>query len=121
MGQETIKSLSGREVSVRYADSVPASILKSVALPQAVTKVAQIAKTGLAVADVVIEAITATSLKLTFYDEYHRICREDVIPVAAMYRAHQDGRDMLRGILDDDLMNEAEDELKQRRKKRLGY
>lgn len=119
MASELLKASSGVELSLYYPDSIPTSIIQAVAVPAVLKTVASIARQGIIATSVVIEAVEMTRLKIAYYREYSRVIREDVIPITAMTDAHQQGRRMvLQMRLDEDLEQEALEDLNRVRQKR---
>jgi hypothetical protein len=119
MGSELLKASAGVEVDLKYPDSIPASLIRAVAVPAAVQVVAELAKSGIVATSVIVEAVELTKLKISYYREYARVIREDVIPVAAMNDAYQRGRNMIKAMgLDDDLLSDASEDLETKRQAR---
>lgn len=119
MASELLKASSGVELSLYYPDSIPTSIIQAVAVPAVLKTVAAIAREGIIATSVVVEAVEMTRLKIAYYREYSRVIREDVIPIAAMTDAHQQGRRMIGQMrLPDDLEKDALEDLERVRQKR---
>ncbi len=119
MGNELIKISPKLQVSLNYPDSVPANIVGKYVVPAAIKIIAELARSGIIATGAVVEAFEETRLKIIFYQEYGRVLREDIIPVAAMNKAHHDGRRMVWGMgLDADLEQAALDDLERKRQNR---
>lgn len=108
----------GVDIQLSHPEDLPATALAAV-IPQVAKAAAEIiAKTGGNIITAAVVAYEETTAKITFYQEHGRVLREEVIPIVAKAKAYQTGRDTLNKMgLDDDILNEAQEELNRRRKK----
>lgn len=108
----------GIDIQLSHPEDLPATALAAM-IPQ-VAKIAAeaIGKTGGNIIAAAVVAYEETTAKIVFYQEHGRVLREEVIPVVAKAKAYQSGRDTLNKMkLDDDILNEAQEELNKRRKR----
>lgn len=108
MGYELMKASAGVEVSLSFPDHIAAAAIRTIVGPV----IAEIFNTGVAVVSIAVEAYEVTKLRIAYYQEYGRIVREDIIPVTALYDAHNQGRTAIRSMgLDPDLEADALEDL----------
>ena len=118
MASRNLSIRPGVEIQLSYPEDIPAQALSSIIPPIIKTVTDILAKSGSYVVSAVVEAYTVTEAKVVFYREYGKVMRQEIIPVAAKAKAYQDGRNLINNMgLDDDIWQDAQDELNRRRKK----
>lgn len=119
MGTELITAETGARLTINYPDSFPAAVVQ-LALPAAARVLTELVKAGYNIHNDVQRHRMALRVEQAFREEAEKIMRQDVVPIMGIAKAHQFGRDYLRGAgLDADLEQDALQALKRRQDKRL--
>jgi hypothetical protein len=118
VGTQLIPLPGGLNISLNYPDNTPVGVVNGL-IPTVIQAASRLAGQGILATTAVVEGIAEAKLSIAYYREYTRVMIEDVIPVEAMYAAHQRGRDAINNMhLEPQLRQEALDALARKRRER---
>ena len=89
MHKELIRVSVDMDISLYYADNIPVSLVRTVAVPAAVKAFGELTKSGSVAKSVFVEMSELIKLKIVYYREHGHVIREDIIPLIATTDAQQ--------------------------------
>jgi hypothetical protein len=119
---QTLHAPGGQTLQLQYPSSVPEEVVRRTLIPAVEGSVRSLALTAVAVHRAVVTAYLEGRIQIAYLTWEAKVIHQDVIPVIATVRAHQNGRELLASMgLDADLHDGARAALDEKRRRRLGY